>query len=266
MIPRKKVSLFIPCLIDQFYPEIGFDTIFVLEQAGIQVSYPMEQTCCGQPAYNTGYRKEAAAVAEHFIEVFSDSGTIVCPSGSCVSMVRNHYRFLSVSPKAAERLVDLENNIFEITEFIQKEGLDKGLRGRFPFRVAFHDSCHSMRELGTKVSTENIIERIEDIEVITGLERADDCCGFGGTFAVKFPEISTSMAAEKIEIYVQQGIEYFVTNDISCLMQLNGIVRKKKLSIKPIHLISLLARSLENEILFQNYENAGFNEKNTSIS
>ena len=239
-----EVSLFIPCLVDQFYPQVGISLVKILRKLGIKVSYPMEQTCCGQPAFNTGYGEESLELAQRFLRIF-DSGTdyIVCPSGSCTSMVKVFYPELVQDRSLRDVLEHVTTRIFEFSDFLVNvlEVVDLGVR--FPYRVTYHDVCHLLRELKVKEPPRILIRHIRDIEFVE-LENSENCCGFGGTFSVKFPEISAAMGQDKVGSIVKTGAEYVVANDSSCLMQIGGCLKRMGLPIKTIHLAELLAKDL----------------------
>jgi L-lactate dehydrogenase complex protein LldE len=239
-----EVSLFIPCLVDQFYPQVGISLVKILRKLGIKVAYPMEQTCCGQPAFNTGYHEETLVLAQRFLRVF-DSGTdyIVCPSGSCTSMVKVFYPELVQDRSLRDVLEHVTTRIFEFSDFLVSVLGVVDLGVRFPYRVTYHDVCHLLRELKVKEPPRILIRHVRDIEFIE-LENSESCCGFGGTFSVKFPEISTAMGRDKVGSIVKTGAEFVVANDSSCLMHIGGCLGRMGLPIKTIHLAELLARDL----------------------
>lgn len=214
----------------------------VLSDMGLEIEFPPGQTCCGQPAFNSGYRKETGEVARHFLDVF-DAGEdpIVCPSGSCVSMVKNYYTELfRDDPENLSRAEKISSNIYEFSEFVfqRKEAIspDSVYRGK----VTFHDSCHALRELGISSQPRELIKSLGGVELVE-MEMADACCGFGGTFSIKYPEVSKSMLQEKMDSIVNSGADAVVSTDMGCLMNIKGLVSRKKLPIKVLHLAELLA-------------------------
>ncbi len=235
-----RVSLFIPCLVDQFYPETGIAMLSILRRLEVDVEYNPKQTCCGQPAMNTGYRHEARSVAERWLKIFDGSEYIVGPSGSCVSMIRNLYKELwpEDMPEDYRQLCE---RTYEFSEFIVHKLQVIDIGARFRHRVTYHDSCHLLRELKIKEEPRLLLSKVKGLELIE-MEESDRCCGFGGTFAVKYPEISTEMADRKVQNIMKAGVEYVTANDSSCLMQIDGYMRRKKTNIKSIHLAEILAR------------------------
>jgi len=238
-----KVALFVPCLVDQFFPETGLSAARVLRHLGVEVDCPRGQTCCGQPAFNAGYRDEAASLAVRFLTLFRDAEAVVAPSGSCVAMVRRHYAELDLPP-ASRRILDrLADRTFEFTEFLSRVMERTDLGGRFPARVAYHPACHLLRELDVDEGPRRLLAGIEALTVVD-LPEADSCCGFGGTFSVKFPELSTAMAERKCRHLAAIGVEHVVAADVSCLMQIGGYLRRHGIAVEPLHIADLLARSL----------------------
>lgn len=242
-----KVGLFIPCYIDQLYPHIGMATVKVLRQQGVEVEYPVDQTCCGQPMANTGCTGDTRPLALKFFAIFRDFEYVVCPSGSCVSMVRNHYdEYLDDTAGFAE----LKHKTFELCEFLVDVLKVEHIAGRFPHRVGLHQSCHGLRELrmgscsevmGKQFSkTRQLLEALEGIE-FTELQRPDECCGFGGTFAVSEEAISTMMGMDRIADHEQAGTEVLTANDMSCLMHLEGLIRRHKKPMRVMHIAEILS-------------------------
>lgn len=238
-----KLSLFIPCLTEHLYPDSGIAMVKVLDHLGYEIEYVENQTCCGQPAFNSGYRKEIIPVAERFIELFGDKECIIAPSGSCVAMVRVFYDELALNPKLKPGLEALKSKIFEFTEFLGANAHLKKLKGSFPHRVTYHDSCHLNRELGVRGQPRRLLHNIPDIDFVE-MEHSDQCCGFGGTFSYKFANISTAMVKQKCEYIEATGAEYCVGADSSCLMNIEGYLRKHNMNARTIHIANLLAESL----------------------
>ncbi len=230
-----KVGLFIPCFIDQIFPEVGVASVKILKKLGVEFDYPIEQTCCGQPAFNTGYWREAKDIARIFIKTFSKFDYIVSPSGSCVSMVKNFY------PEILQD-VDLElyKKILELTQFLVKILQVDSTGAEFEHTVTYHDACHALRELGIKEEPRLLLKNVKKLKLLE-MENSEDCCGFGGTFSVKFPEISTEMVKDKVNSIINSRAEFVTSTDSSCLMQIDGFIKKKGLNIKTIHIAQILA-------------------------
>ena len=237
-----KASLFVTCLVDQFFPNVGESTVRVLRRFGVDVDCPSGQTCCGQPLFNTGYRKEARDLAERFINKFQDSEYVVAPSGSCVAMVRHHYPELFTDDPALTRESEaLAARTYEFSEFVVKVlGCDDA-GGRYQGRVTYHEACHLLRELEISEEPRRLLANVRDLELIE-LPTSQVCCGFGGTFSVKFPEISSAMLEDKIKDISGSQVDAVVANDVSCLMQLRGALKRQALPIQTMHLAELLAQ------------------------
>lgn len=234
------VDLFIPCFIDQLYPETGFNVVKILERLDIDVKYNTDQTCCGQPAFNSGFWDDARAVASKFIMDFPYDRPIVSPSASCSGFIRNYYPDLF---KNYESLYDYEKvrrNVVELTDFLVNHLNIVNLGARFNAKVTFHDSCSAIREYGIKEEPRVLLKHVEGLELIE-MEESDTCCGFGGTFAIKFEPISIAMAQQKVEFAMATGAEYIVATEASCLMHLQGYIKKHDLPVKTIHIADILA-------------------------
>lgn len=240
-----KVSLFIPCLTEHLYPESAISMVRVLRHLGIDVEYVEDQTCCGQPAFNSGYRKEIIPIAERFIALFKDREYVVAPSGSCVAMVRTHYDVLALREDLLPGLGMLKRKIFEFTEFLVDVCGLQEVGGRFPHRVTYHDSCHLSRLLGVRRQPRQLISGIRDIDFVE-MEEPDACCGFGGTFSYKFKDVSIEMVKRKCESIEAAGAEYCIGADSSCLMNIEGYMQKHGMRTKTLHIAELLARSIED--------------------
>jgi L-lactate dehydrogenase complex protein LldE len=240
------VSLFITCLVDQLFPDVGEAMVATLRRLGIDVSFNDAQTCCGQVAFNTGYRPEARAMAEHFVQTFENDKAdfIVAPSGSCTAMVRNFYGELFHGPddhEWQERLTRVRSRLREFSEFIVNELGIEDVGARFPARVTYHDACHLLRELGISDQPRRLIRAVRDVDFVE-MEAPDTCCGFGGTFSVKYGEISNAILQEKLARIASSGVEYVVANDSSCLMQIAGGLSRAGSPVKTMHLAELLAK------------------------
>ena len=241
---KERVYLFVSCLVDNFFPEVGEAVVKVLSDMGFEVEFPEKQTCCGQPAFNSGYRADAVKVARHFLDVFDLSdGAVVCPSGSCAAMVKNYYAELfRDDPENLSRAERIRSGIYEFSEFVSvRAGEEPSLFGSaYRGRVTFHDSCHALRELGISSQPREILNSLEGVEFVE-MEMAQACCGFGGTFSLKYPEVSESMLREKTDSIMATGADAVVSTDMGCLMNIKGLVSREKLPVKVLHLAELLA-------------------------
>jgi L-lactate dehydrogenase complex protein LldE len=237
----RKVSLFVPCFVDQMTPEIGMDAARVLRRIGCEIDFPEAQTCCGQPALNTGYWDDARPLAERFLRVFRGAEAIVCPSGSCTTMVRNFYPELLAGTKLSEEAKSLGGRIFEFSEFLVKIAGVADIGAYFPHRVAFHDACHALRELHIKSEPRELLRHVRGLQLVE-MPRSEECCGFGGTFATKFGMISAAMGEAKAGNAEAAGVEYLASTDPSCLMHMDGILRRRNSRLRTIHLAGILAR------------------------
>jgi len=237
-----RVTLFIPCFIDSLYPQVGVSIVKILERLGHEVDYPEAQICCGQPPFNSGYWDEARVVAERQLAVFRDAEVVVSASGSCGAMFKVFYgELFKDRPQQAEAKA-LGDKTFEFSEFLVNKLGVRDVGARFEEKVTFHDGCHGLRELGTKAAPRELLRAVKGLELIE-MGEAESCCGFGGMFAVKFPQISTAMAEVKCNSIIETGVEYIVSNDSSCLMQIQGYMnRNSPRVIKSLHLAEVLAR------------------------
>ncbi len=240
------VALFVPCYVDQFYPRVGLAAAEVLERHGVRVVFPEDQTCCGQPMANAGSLEDARPLAEKFLRVFGGHRYVVCPSGSCTSMVRNHY-----GPLLGERAREMQGKVFELCEFLH-DVLQVRPRGRFPARVGLHQSCHGLRELRLGTGSERILpERDKVRELLSGidglelvrLERPDECCGFGGAFSIDEEAVSCRMGRDRVQDHERAGAEVITAGDMSCLMHLQGLIRRDRKPLRILHLAELLAEA-----------------------
>ncbi|MGB4205210.1 MAG: (Fe-S)-binding protein [Bacteroidales bacterium] len=235
-----EVDIFIPCFIDQFYPETGLNMIKILEKLDVDVFYNKNQTCCGQIAFNSGFWDEAKAIGEKFIKDFSNKRYIVGPSASCAGMVRNYYDTLFFNTAMHNECKQLKRNIFEFSDFVVNVLKAVDLGAVFNHVVTYHDSCAALREYKIKDEPRLLLRQVKGIE-IREMEHNDECCGFGGVFSVKHEPVSIAMAEQKVENAMNTGAEYIVSTDASCLMHLDGYIKKHQLPIKTIHLIDVLA-------------------------
>ena len=238
---RGRVSLFVTCVVDQLFPRAGMAMANVLQQIGWQVDFPEAQTCCGQPAFNSGYRVEARVVARHFLKIFRDAEYIVVPSGSCTSMIAHHYEELfDKEPGTLAQVQQLKPRIYEFSQFLlEVAGIDD-FGARFDEVVTYHDSCHALRELGIKDGPRRLLAKVRGLE-LREMDIPEECCGFGGTFSVKFPEVSGGMVSAKVEAILRTGARAVVSIDSSCLMQLQGALFRAGASVRALHLAEVLA-------------------------
>lgn len=237
----KRVSLFVTCMVDQLFPKVGMAMAGVLERLGYEIDFPEDQTCCGQPAFNSGYREEARAAARHFLKVFEACEQIVAPSGSCTSMVTHHFAELfHKEPETLARVHALEKRVWEFSSFLTEVAGVEDVGARFEEVVTFHDGCHALRELGIRSAPRRLLAKVRGLE-LREMVPAEECCGFGGTFSVKFAELSGAMARTKIEAIVKTGANTVVSLDPSCLMQIQGALSRARSGIRTMHLAEVLA-------------------------
>ncbi|MDY6789970.1 MAG: (Fe-S)-binding protein [Thermodesulfobacteriota bacterium] len=237
----KNVTLFVQCLVDGLYPEVGEAMVTIFNKLGIPLNCPLDQTCCGQPAFNAGYRKAARVAAKRFIEIFEDSEAIVCPSGSCVDMVKNRYRDLfEDDAKWFERAVQVGLRTFELSQYIVDILKIEDVGACYHGKITYHDSCHLLRGLGISEQPRRLIRNIKKAELVE-MKDSDRCCGFGGTFSVKYPVISTAMVDDKINHIIASGADTVTGCDVSCLMNIQGRLSRVGSSVKTLHIAQLLA-------------------------
>ncbi len=236
-----RVSLMVPCFVNQFYPNAAMAMVDVLERLGHTVDFPEDFTCCGQPPFNSGFWDEARPVACQALENFRGADVIVGGSGSCVSMLRVFSPELFRGRKEEQLAREIAAKTFEFSEFLVDKLGVTDVGARFPATVTFHDGCHGLRELGIKKPARVLLKNVRELTLVEMTE-AETCCGFGGTFAVKFPMISTSMGEVKCASICATGAEYVVSNDSSCLMQIQGVLDKQGKPIKSLHLAEVLAK------------------------
>ena len=235
-----KISLFIPCYIDQFYPQVGLSVVRVFERLGHEVDFDAGLVCCGQPAFNAGYWPEAREVANRVVERLSDQEVVVVPSGSCATMVKVFYRELFAGTKQEEIVNQIGLRTFEFSEFLVDKLGVTDLGSRFQGSATFHDGCHGLRELGVRTQPRTLLQQVQGLTLIE-MEDNTTCCGFGGLFAVKFPMISTAMGETKCGFAARTGADYLISNDSSCLMHLEGLLKRSGSKMKALHLAEVLA-------------------------
>lgn len=240
-----KVGLFVPCYIDQFYPQVAVATLQLLERLSVEVGYPLNQTCCGQPMANSGMESEALPAMKLFVQHFSDYDYIVAPSGSCVYHVRKHYDTI---PQTDE-VCHIRSHTYELCEFLTDILKVSDLGASFPFRTGLHQSCHGQRGLRLSQSSElvappfskvrQLLEKVQGIN-LTDLRRTDECCGFGGTFAVSEEAVSVKMGLDRIADHIAAGAEVITGTDTSCLMHLEGLLKRQKSNVRVMHIAEIL--------------------------
>ena len=234
-----KIELFIPCFVDQLYPKTAFNTVKLLEKAGCEVSYNAKQTCCGQPAYNAGYWEEAKEIGNKFLNDFSSADYIVAPSASCVGMVKNGYNDLFTNTMVHNTCRTIQGTIFELSDFLvnvlKRDYFGAELEGK----AVYHDSCSGLRECKIKEEPRQLLSKVHGLEMVEMID-TDMCCGFGGTFAVKFDAISSAMAEQKVNNALAMEAEYIISTDLSCLMHLDGYIEKNGIPLKTMHLADVL--------------------------
>ncbi len=240
-----RVQLFIPCFVDQLYPQTGMNMARILERLGCEVVYNSAQTCCGQPAFNAGYWEDCKPVARKFLRDFADDAPIVSPSGSCTGYVRNYFEKLfpntdvdyitskSVSARA-----------YEFSEFVTDVLKVETVPARFAGRAVYHDACGALRECGVKAAPRKLLAGVEGLELVE-MKEAETCCGFGGTFAVKYEPISIGMAQTKVQSALDAGAQYIISTDVSCLMHIQGYIDKQGLPLQTLHIADVLAAGME---------------------
>ena len=235
------VDIFIPCFIDQIYPETGFNMVKILEKLGVEVHYNNQQTCCGQMAYNSGFWEEAKAVGEKFINDFPNNRYIVGPSASCAGFVRNYYDEMFYNSALHIKYHQLKKNFYEFTDFLVNVLQVTDVGATFEHVITYHDSCAALREYGLTDQPRQLLKNVRGLE-LREMQENHTCCGFGGTFSVKHEPISTAMAEQKVHHAIDTGAEYIVSTDSSCLMHQQGYIDKHKLPLKTMHVIDLLAQ------------------------
>lgn len=233
------VTLFIPCFVDLMFPRVGISIVQILEKLGHKIDYPEELTCCGQPAFNSGYWPEAREVAQPVLQRLQNAEAVVIASGSCGAMLKVFYPQLFAGTEFEKAANEMSSKCYEFSDFLVTKLGVTDLGARFPAKVTFHDGCHGLRELGNKKPARALLAKVHELELIE-MRDAETCCGFGGTFASKFPMISTAMGEVKCASAAETGAEYIVSNDSSCLMHVQGLVDKQGKKLKTIHLAEVL--------------------------
>jgi len=238
---RGKVSIFVTCVVDQLFPSVGIAMTEVLERLGYDVEFRKRQTCCGQPAFNSGYRDEARRLARHFLDVFRHAEHIVVPSGSCTSMIAHHFaQLFPDDPGALAAAQHIAGRTWEFSRFLLEVAQAEDVGARYDGIVTYHDSCHALRELHVQDGPRRLLNHVRGLE-LREMDTAGECCGFGGTFSVKFAEVSGAMARTKVESIRRTEAGTVVSVDSSCLMQLQGAMRRAGLNVRTMHLAEVLA-------------------------
>lgn len=235
-----RVQIFIPCFIDQLYPNVGFSMVKVLEKAGCTVVYNGNQTCCGQPAFNAGFWGEARDVCKKFLQDFGNADYVVAPSASCVGFVRNYYKKVFENSTFDQQVTDLANRTFEFSEFLIKVLKVDDFGAVFYGKATYHDSCAALRECNLKQEPRKLLSKVKGLELVE-MNDNETCCGFGGTFAVKFEPISIAMADQKITNAITTNADVLISTDMSCLMHIDGCIKHQHKDLKVVHLADVLA-------------------------
>ena len=234
------VQLFIPCFVDQLFPDTAFNMVKVLEKAGCTVSYNPSQTCCGQPAFDAGFWDEAKSVCTKFLKDFRGTDPIIAPSASCVGFVRNYYGKLFENSSLHHDVADVGKRIYELSEFLVNVLKIDDFGAELNGKATYHDSCAGLRECRIKGEPRALLSKVKGLE-LTEMNDVETCCGFGGTFAVKFEAISIGMGEQKVENALATGAQYLISTDLSCLMHLQGYIKQKGYSLQTLHLADVLA-------------------------
>lgn len=239
---NKTVTLFIQCLVDGIYPEAGEAMVKIFRKLGIDLLCPTTQTCCGQPAFNAGYRREAGIAAKRFIDIFETAQVIVCPSGSCVTMVRHHYpQLFADNDPWLQRARQVAAKTYELTEYLVDVLGVQDVGAHYDGKITYHDSCHLLRNLRIQSQPRKLLSNVSGAEFIE-MHDADRCCGFGGSFAVKYVDISSAMVADKVNNIVASGADTVVGCDMGCLMNIQGMLNRLGSDIKIMHIAQILAQ------------------------
>lgn len=234
-----KISLFIPCYVDQLSPQVGVSMVNVLERLGHDVDYPEGQTCCGQPAFNSGYFQESREVADHFLATFANCDLIGVPSGSCTAMVRKFYPELYQDTDRIGEVRELAGRVFEFSELLVDRLGVTDVGAKLNGTATYHDGCHGLRELGIRDAPRQLLANVEGLTLVE-MDESESCCGFGGSFAVKYPQISTAMTQVKLGSAAQTNADFLISGDPSCLMQIGGYFQRQKSPLKCLHLAEVL--------------------------
>lgn len=238
------IDLFVPCFIDQMYPNVGWSTVKVLEKAGCQVEYNPKQTCCGQPLFNSGDMGHATKLAEKFVKDFPNDRPIITPSASCAAYIKKHYAKLLANTSYKDEALRLQQNTFELCDFLVNKLQITDFNSTFNHTITYHDACSALREYGLKDEPRLLLSKVNGLRLVE-MEKRDECCGFGGTFMVKYAGISSAMTAQKVENAMDTKAEYIVSTESSCLLNIQSYINKQKLNIKTLHISEILANNEE---------------------
>ncbi len=239
-----KVHIFIPCFVDQLYPQTAFNMIKVLEKATCEVVYNTNQTCCGQPAFNAGFWDESRAVCSKFLKDFEGADYIVAPSASCVGFIRNYYAKIFENSSQHNQVKNLSKKVYEFSEFLVDVLKIENFGAVFNAKATYHDSCAALRECKIKDAPRKLLDKVKGLQ-ITEMQDVETCCGFGGTFAVKFDAISIGMASQKVSNATNTKAEVIISTDLSCLMHIDGYIKGKNLPLQTMHIADVLAMGWE---------------------
>ena len=235
-----KVSLFATCIIDQLFPQVGASVVRVLRRTGVEVDFPLDQTCCGQPLYNAGFTRQARQLAQRVLSSFSESTYVVVPSGSCAAMMRVFYLDLFAGDQQNySRAQALANKVYEFSEFLVRVLEVKNLDALYAGKATYHPSCHLLREVGEREAPELLLGQVSELSMVD-LPQAESCCGFGGSFSVKYPHISQGMGADKSKNVLDTGADTLISCDMGCLMQIGGTLSRRGSDVKIRHLAQIL--------------------------
>jgi L-lactate dehydrogenase complex protein LldE len=245
-----RVSLFITCFNDTLFPETGRAMVRLLERLGHEVDFPLAQTCCGQMHFNTGYQRETIPLARHFVDVFQAAEVVVSPSASCVGMVREYYPRVSAvaqDTRLASQVAELTPRVFELSEFLVKKLGIEDVGAYYPHRVTYHPTCHALRMLQVGDAPLRLLRRVRGIDLVA-LDGAEECCGFGGTFAIKNADVSLAMLSDKLRHVLDTGAEVCAAADNSCLMHIGGALQRQRTGVQVVHLAEILAATNDHSI------------------
>jgi L-lactate dehydrogenase complex protein LldE len=245
-----RVSLFITCFNDTLFPETGRAMVRLLERLGHEVDFPLAQTCCGQMHFNTGYQRETIPLARHFVDVFQAAEVVVSPSASCVGMVREYYPRVSAvaqDTRLASQVAELTPRVFELSEFLVKKLGIEDVGAYYPHRVTYHPTCHALRMLQVGDAPLRLLRRVRGIDLVA-LDGAEECCGFGGTFAIKNADVSLAMLSDKLRHVLDTGAEVCAAADNSCLMHIGGALQRQRTGVRVVHLAEILASTNDHSI------------------
>lgn len=235
-----RISLFIPCFVDQYFPRVGISMVQILEGLGHTVEYPEGQTCCGQPAFNSGYWDEARGTAERLLDIFAGADVVVSASGSCGAMLKVFNPELFANHPRVAEAKSLSSKVWEFSDFLVTKLGVEDLGARLETKATFHDGCHGLRELRIKNQPRRLLKHVRGLELLE-MSEAETCCGFGGTFGVKFPHVSQSMGDVKCQSILETGADTVISNDSSCLMQIQGMLNRQNKPVRSLHLAEVLA-------------------------